>query len=173
MLAPAFFEGGRYTYEDIHYVKEGDEFIPAAKTPFAQDNTFGYSASNLKDWIIEKSEEKVNRKNIASVSVHALRNTSSEEIKSIIEQPEITHIITNATSYPDLQAMAFAILKSKSSFVFRTAASFINAISGIAIKPCLTKDEILKKTVVKWCTCGNWLLRSQNYCSTGVFKRAK
>ena len=146
ILAPAFFEGGRYTYEDIHYVKEGDEFIPAAKTPFAQDNTFGYSASNLKDWIIEKSEEKVNRKNIASVSVQALRNTSSEEIKSIIEQPEITHIIANATSYPDLQAMALAILKSESSFVFRTAASFINAISGIAIKPCLTKDEILKKS---------------------------
>ena len=144
ILAPAFFEGGRYTFDDIHYVKEGNEFVPAAETPFAKDNTFGYTSSNLKDWIVEKSEGKVDKNSISSISVQALRNKSSEEIKSIIEQPETTHIITNATSYPDLQAMALAILKSDSSLVFRTAASFINAISGIAIKPCLTKDQILK-----------------------------
>ncbi|MUH38207.1 hypothetical protein D9O36_20355 [Zobellia amurskyensis] len=144
ILAPAFFEGGRYTYDDVHYVKEGNEFVPAAKTPFAQDNTFGYSTSNLKDWIVEKSEGRVNKSQIASVSVQTLRNTSSEEIKSIIEQPETTHIIANATCYADLQAMALAILKSDGTLVFRTAASFVNAISGIAVKSCLIKDEILK-----------------------------
>ena len=146
ILAPAFFEGGRYTYEDVHYVKEGNEFVPAAKTPFAADNTFGYSASNLKDWIVEKSEGRVNKSQIASVSVQTLRNATSEEIKSIIEQPKTTHIIANATCYADLQALALAILKSKDALVFRTAASFVNAISGIALKPCLTKNEILKNT---------------------------
>ena len=146
ILAPAFFEGGRYTYDDVHYVKEGNEFVPAAKTPFAADNTFGYSASNLKDWIVEKSEGRVNKSQIASVSVQTLRNATSEEIKSIIEQPKTTHIIANATCYADLQALALAILKSKDALVFRTAASFVNAISGIALKPCLTKNEILKDT---------------------------
>ncbi|MBT9187034.1 four-carbon acid sugar kinase family protein [Zobellia russellii] len=146
ILAPAFFEGGRYTYEDVHYVKEGNEFVPAAKTPFAADNTFGYSASNLKDWIVEKSEGRVNKSQIASVSVRTLRNATSEEIKSIIEQPKTTHIIANATCYADLQVLALAILKSKDALVFRTAASFVNAISGIALKPCLTKNEILKNT---------------------------
>ncbi|WP_289060390.1 four-carbon acid sugar kinase family protein [uncultured Zobellia sp.] len=146
ILAPAFFEGGRYTYDDVHYVKEGNEFVPAAKTPFAADNTFGYSASNLKDWIVEKSEGRVNKSQIASVSVQTLRNATSEEIKSIIEQPKTTHIIANATCYADLQVLALAILKSKDALVFRTAASFVNAISGIALKPCLTKNEILKNT---------------------------
>lgn len=146
LLIPAFFEGGRYTYNDIHYLKEGDKFIPAAETPFAKDNTFGYEASNLRDWIIEKSEGKATPDHIASVSVQMLRNQSPEAIKSILEQPETTHIVVNATSYSDIQVLALAVLQNTNSFIFRTAASFINAISGIVLRPCLNKNEILGKT---------------------------
>ena len=32
-IVPCFFEGGRYTINDIHYVKQGEELIPAAETP--------------------------------------------------------------------------------------------------------------------------------------------
>jgi len=48
VLIPAFFEGGRYTYEDVHYVKEIKGFVPAGETSFAKDSTFGYTQSNLK-----------------------------------------------------------------------------------------------------------------------------
>ncbi|CAM4146450.1 four-carbon acid sugar kinase family protein [Zobellia roscoffensis] len=143
LLVPAFFEGGRYTYDDIHYVKEGNDFIPAAETPFAKDNTFGYTSSNLKDWIVEKSEGKIDRNTIDSISVKELRSISSEEIKIRVERPNTTHLVINATSYTDLQVMALAALQCNAPLLFRTAASFVNAISGIDIKPCLTKDEIL------------------------------
>ena len=42
ILCPFFKEGGRYTIQDIHYVKYGEELIPAAQTEFAKDATFSY-----------------------------------------------------------------------------------------------------------------------------------
>lgn len=143
ILAPAFFEGGRYTFNDIHYVKEGNDFVPAGETPFAKDNTFGYKNSNLKDWIIEKYEGKIDAKNITSLSVESLRNDSIENIISTLKNPDYSHIVINATSYNDLQTAALACLKSNEAFLFRTAASFVNAISGIEARDCLTKTEIL------------------------------
>ncbi|PWG05924.1 four-carbon acid sugar kinase family protein [Polaribacter aquimarinus] len=143
ILAPAFFEGGRFTYDDIHYVKEGDDFIPAHKTPFANDNTFGYRNSNLKDWIVEKYEGNLNEDAIESLSLEELRTQSIKEIIKKIASSKKSHIVVNATSYFDLEAVALAILKSKEPFLLRTSASFVNAITGIAAKDCLLKEEIL------------------------------
>ena len=51
VLCPFFPEGGRYTIGDIHYVKQGDELVPAAETEFAKDATFGYTKSDLKEYV--------------------------------------------------------------------------------------------------------------------------
>ena len=143
ILAPAFFEGGRYTFNDIHYVKEGADFIPAGETPFAKDNTFGYKNSHLKDWIIEKYEGKIDSKTIENLSIEALRNNPLDSIISTIKNPDNSHIVVNATSYNDLQTVALACLKSNEPLLFRTAASFVNAISGIKARDCLSKKDIL------------------------------
>lgn len=143
ILIPAFFEGGRYTYDDIHYVKESEVFIPAAETPFAKDNTFGYTSSNLKDWIIEKSQGKIKTKSIQKISIDQLRTKPTEDISTVLEDVNAKHILVNATSYYDLRAIAHATLNAKGHFIFRTAASFVNAISGILPGSCLTKNEIL------------------------------
>ena len=37
ILCPFFKEGGRFTIDDIHYVKDGATLIPAAETEFAKD----------------------------------------------------------------------------------------------------------------------------------------
>ena len=50
LLAPAFFEAGRYTRDDVHYA--GD--TPVGETEFARDATFGYRSSNLRDFLREK-----------------------------------------------------------------------------------------------------------------------
>ncbi len=143
ILAPAFFEGERYTYNDIHFVREGHDFIPAAETPFAKDNTFGYKNSHLKDWIIEKYDHKIDAKKITSLSIEALRTHTTENIIETLNNAKYSHIIANATSYYDLQATALACLKSNKPFLFRTAAGFVNAISGIEAKDCLAKTDIL------------------------------
>jgi len=143
LLAPAFFEGGRYTVDDIHYVQEGNNFVPAAETPFAKDNTFGYTASNLKDWIIEKTSGNVSSDKIDSLSIESLRSSSIAKIKSILKKKETSHLVVNATSPADLEAVALASIDCETPLVFRTAASFVNAISGIAPSPLLGKEKLL------------------------------
>lgn len=143
ILAPAFFEGGRYTYEDIHYVREGSEFIPAAKTPFAKDNTFGYANSHLKKWILEKYEHAVSLETIHSFSLQQLREIPHVQLLKIVSDASKTHCIVNAVCYHDLQVAALVLLQLKTPFILRTAASFVNAIAGIPVKECITKKEIL------------------------------
>ncbi|PKA97763.1 uncharacterized protein YgbK (DUF1537 family) [Flavobacteriaceae bacterium MAR_2009_75] len=145
ILAPAFFEGGRYTYNDIHYVKEDDVFIPAGETPFAEDNTFGYESSNLRDWIVEKYQGEVSPKQIKGISVKNLREESTYSLAKVLAEEKTTHIVVNATSKSDLQIMALTCLQHEGPLIYRTGASFVNALSGIAEKPCLTKEEVLGK----------------------------
>ena len=59
LIIPYFLEGGRLTINDTHYVAEGDDLIPAAETPFAQDAAFGYQSSNLREWVVEKTNGTV------------------------------------------------------------------------------------------------------------------
>ena len=144
VLIPAFFQGGRYTFEDVHYVKDKSQFIPAGETPFAKDSTFGYSTSNLKDYIEEKYEGKVKRNRVLSFSLDTLRNSSVSDIKEELDETLSNKIIVNATSNSDLETFALAALDQKNNLLFRTAASFVNAITGIPSKPLLSKKTIFK-----------------------------
>ena len=49
IICPFFKEGGRFTIDNIHYVKYGDTLVPAAETEFAKDRTFGYAHSSIPD----------------------------------------------------------------------------------------------------------------------------
>lgn len=51
VLFPFFKEGGRFTINNIHYVKYGEELVPAAQTEFAKDQTFGYAHSSIPEYI--------------------------------------------------------------------------------------------------------------------------
>ncbi len=56
ILCPFFKEGGRYTIDNVHYVKYGEELIPANETEFAKDKTFGYSAATMPEYVEEKTK---------------------------------------------------------------------------------------------------------------------
>ena len=145
VLIPAFFQGGRYTFQDVHYVQDKNHFIPAAETPFAKDATFGYTNSNLKKYIEEKHEGSVKCSQVLSFSLDTIRNTTIDSVKKELGNTTSKHIIVNATSNSDLETFALAALDQKNNYLFRTAASFVNAITGIPSKPLLTKQTIFKE----------------------------
>jgi uncharacterized protein YgbK (DUF1537 family) len=147
VLIPAFFEGGRFTHKDMHYVQEGDTFTPAGKTSFAQDRTFGYTASNLKKYIVEKYENKIQERQIQAISLDDLRNAPIEQITAQVEEGTHSHILVNATTHADLEKFALAVLKSEISLTYRTAASFVNAIIGQRPSPLLTKKDLIKENM--------------------------
>ena len=61
IICPFFPEGGRYTMDNIHYVKEQDNLVPAGMTEFARDKTFGYKSSDLTEYVEEKTEGKYHK----------------------------------------------------------------------------------------------------------------
>ncbi|MFC3809521.1 four-carbon acid sugar kinase family protein [Lacihabitans lacunae] len=143
VLAPAFFEGNRFTKDDIHYVKEGEEWIPAAETPYAKDKTFGYTNSNIREWVVEKSKGKISLSEIDSVSISELESFDNDLILNKIEiTPKV--LIVNALSPEHLEGFVKVLGKTKRHIVFRTAASFVPAIGEIAKKPLLEREDFLQ-----------------------------
>jgi len=143
-VVPAFFEGGRYTIDDIHYVKEQEWLIPVAETYFANDKAFGFSHSNLKDWIQEKSKGVLKASDIVTFSLATLREESTEMLAMKLKaMPQFSYCIVNAAAYHDVEKFALACLQSGVQILFRTAASFVKAISGIEDKALLSKYDLV------------------------------
>lgn len=137
LIIPFFEEGGRLTKNDVHYVKEGDSLIPAAETPFAKDTVFGFSNSNLKDWVEEKTQGKIPKDKVQSISPNEVEQTISQ-----LENVDQVGIV-NATSMKDMEILVAALHNCKKKFLFRTAGSFVRALAGLPKKPLLQKEEVL------------------------------
>lgn len=148
VLIPAFFEGGRLTINNIHYVKEEDRLIPAAETPFAKDTAFGYQHSGLIDWVMEKSGGVVKREQIHSFSIAEIRQKDKTTVVSrIINSKPGDVFIVNAASYSDLEIVTEYLLEAEMEgvpMIYRTAASIIPVIAGMVRKPVLESLEISK-----------------------------
>lgn len=143
LIIPAFFEGGRYTINDIHYVKENDQLIPAAQTPFAKDKVFGYTASNLKEWVVEKTKGAVSTTAVKSLSIEIIRNASTEVITQQIEDLNTGEVcVVNAADYNDLKKVALSVLSAKQQIVLRTAASFVAALDAKPAKDLLNAKRL-------------------------------
>lgn len=81
IIITAFFECGRYTFNDIHWVKENDSLTPCSETEFSNDPQFGYKNSNLKKWIEEKTKKKISADDVLSISIKDIREGGPDKIK--------------------------------------------------------------------------------------------
>ncbi|MEX0332460.1 MAG: four-carbon acid sugar kinase family protein [Puniceicoccaceae bacterium] len=140
VIAPAFQNGGRLTLNGVHFVHEGEELVPAGATPFAQDETFGFSSSNLPDWIAEKTGSRVPGETIQLIDIQTIRKGDPVDLSSTAN-----HIILDAAADRDLQGPALAFLKAIAEgrdFLFRTAADFVHVVAGIEPKPLLEAADL-------------------------------
>lgn len=147
LLVPAFFEGGRLTAGDVHWVRDGDRFTPAAETEFARDATFGYRHSNLRDWVAEKTGGRISAGEVASISLDDIRLGGPERVAEILAQASDGQpIVVNAASYQDLDVVALGTLQAEAAgkrFLYRTAAGFVRARAGLPERSLLSREELL------------------------------
>jgi uncharacterized protein YgbK (DUF1537 family) len=126
VIIPFFEEGGRYTIDDFHYVREGQQLIPAARTDFAKDVVFGYGSSNLKHWIEEKTQGKISASSVRSLSLDELRKKGPVHIaKRLVAFGPGGVCIVNAADYRDLEVATLALLMAQQEgqrFLYRTEA---------------------------------------------------
>ncbi len=151
IICPFFKEGGRFTIDNVHYVKTGDELVPAGQTEFAKDKTFGYASSNLCEYIEEKTQGKYKAQDVTIISLDELRNVKIDEVtEKLLKVNNFRKIVVNAIDYCDLKVFAIALykaMKQGKNYMFRVAAAIVKVVGGISDKPLLTrKDMVIKET---------------------------
>ena len=138
VICPYFAEGGRYTIDNVHYVRYGSELIPAAETEFAKDETFCYHESDLKKYIYEKTEGRFKEDEVVDISLEELSDIRINEIVSKLKAVEhFNKIIVNAVNDEQLIVFCIALYRAISqgkNYLFRTAASFVRVLAGMARK---------------------------------------
>ncbi len=152
VLIPAFFEGGRYTFGDVHWVESNGKLIPAGQTEFARDPVFSYQSSNLRYWVEEKTAGAVKASQVTTIPISTIRDGGPAGVLALLDRVHKGGvIIANAASYSDLQVLTSALLSSEKKgkqYIYRTAASFVPIYSGIPLRSVLTRDELLDATAV-------------------------
>ena len=147
ILIPFFPEGGRYTAGDVHYLTlDQKTLIPVGESEFARDWTFSYHASNLKEWVEEKSEGRFPKESVESISLEELSEMKLSEIRDkILSLREFGKMIVNCTSYLDLKVFMTAFmnaLESGKNYIFRCASSSTKVLGGVPDRPLLSKEEL-------------------------------
>ncbi len=136
---PAFLEGGRTTENGIHYLNG----IPVHTTEFGSDKIFGFSTSDLSKWIEEKSLGKIQAKQILHVEINQLDMAfnNEDDFKSLVSflsklENNISVVVdAKLPHHLEILAKAIKIVSKEKRFLFRTAASFINSLSGLPPNP--------------------------------------
>ena len=149
ILCPFFKEGGRFTIENVHYVKYGDELVPANETEFAKDKTFGYTAATMPEYVEEKTKGAYKKEDVTCISLEDIHNM---EIVKIEEQLLAVHdfnkIIVNAVDYVDVKVFCVALYRAMRKgkvYMMRTAAAIVKVMGGVTSQPLLTREQMVVK----------------------------
>ena len=147
ILVPFFSEGGRYTVGNVHYVADGDRLIPAGRTEFARDDTFGYASSDLREWIEEKTAGRIRRDEVCAVGLPELRSGDTDAMAARLQKVSgFGKVIVNALDDSDIEAFSAALLTAYaagSRFILRTAAAVPKVLGGVVDRPLLTRRELV------------------------------
>ena len=151
LIVPAFFEGGRLTIGDSHYVAtpdaSSDTLIPASDTPFAQDQVFGYSTAHLPAWVEEKSGGAFSKEQVVSLSLELIRMGGPQAVAKQLEQVRGgVPVVVNAAGYGDLAVVVLGVLQAEAAgrhFLYRTGASFVRLRGAVKPRLLLSATEML------------------------------
>lgn len=147
IIYPFFREGGRYTLHKVHYVKEGEELVPAGMTEFAKDKSFGYHASDLSEWCEEKTGGRFPSKAVVWISMEDLRMQNIDKITAqLMGVTGFSKVVVDSVDETDVKVFAAAFLRAAKAgkhFLFRSAAAITKVLGGVGNQPLLTKKELI------------------------------
>lgn len=159
-IVPYFGPGGRITKDDTHFVGfpaegGGTDYVPVGETEFAADTTFGFTSSNLCEWVGEKTEGRVAADDVVSLSLDLLRNETAEAVAGVLEAAGIgATVVVNATADDDIAAFSEALdalnvwesqagsARSRTRWIHRTAASFVAIRAALEPRALLNANDL-------------------------------
>ncbi|RPB07171.1 hypothetical protein P167DRAFT_513856 [Morchella conica CCBAS932] len=143
IVAPFFLQGGRYTLEGVHYVAERDVMVPVGETAFARDATFGFAASEVREWVREKAPGRFEAEGmVVSLGVREIREGGVERVVEVLRGvPRGGVVVVDSCAESDMDIVAAGVLHAESQgskLLFRTAAAFVSSRLGIIPQPPLS-----------------------------------
>lgn len=146
LLIPAFIAGGRLTVDNVHYVADAGRVVPAGDTEFARDASFGYRASDLRQWVEEKTAGTVRADQVAAIGLRTIRIGGPEQVaRELLTLKSGAVCVVNAASESDLAVAVLGIFTAERQgrrFLYRTAASFVPLRAGLAPRGLLAADAL-------------------------------
>ncbi len=149
VICPAFFEAGRLTLDDVHWVRQDGLLVPAGETEFASDHSFGYRSSDLKAWVEEKTRGQLAASEVLSVGLTDLREGGPERVAEILARASGGRpVVLNAAAYADLEVFVLGLLAAEEvgkRFLYRTGPSFVRTRGGITAPKILGTADLYRK----------------------------
>lgn len=109
LLVPAFPEAGRITVDGVHYWVVDGEATPVGETPFAQDATFGFRSSALRDWVAEKTAGRVSAESVAGLTIDIVRRGPDAVADFLRALPAGTDVAVDVVDETDMRVVALAL----------------------------------------------------------------
>jgi uncharacterized protein YgbK (DUF1537 family) len=142
-LTPAFFEGGRFTKDSIHYLKVDGVPTPVHETEFAQDSVFGFSHSYLPDYVEEKTQGRIAAGDVERFVLDDIRAASQiPQGSGVKNRLRALHdnqcVVVDAETQADMNQFAadvLAVAGEGKRFLFRSAASLLTALAALPPQP--------------------------------------
>ncbi len=149
IISPFFMEGGRYTIGNVHYVKEGNQLVPAGETEFAKDKTFGYKSSHIGEYVEEKTKGEFKAEDTTYITLEELRNLDIDGItEKLMAVENFNKIVVNAIDYLDIKIFTVAYINASlkgKNLMFRSAAAVPKVLGGVTNANLLTKEQLIEK----------------------------
>lgn len=139
-LVPAFFEGGRFTRDSVHYLIVNGVPTPVHETEFARDSVFGYHHSYLPKYVEEKTKGKISSDAVERFLLADIRAGSLERLMKLSTNQCCA---VDGETQADLNRFAADILTAASQgkrFLFRSAASILTALAALPPQPVAAED---------------------------------
>lgn len=149
IICPCFFEGGRVTMDNIHYLEDKGQLIPVGDTEFAKDKTFGFQNSHLGLYVEEKTKGSYKADDCVYFDEEELTDENIGGLtERLVSVSKGAKVIVNAVNYSQLDAFSQALrisMEKNKRFLIRSAASFVKAFGNISDQPLLTGEQLIQK----------------------------
>ena len=143
LLVPAFPDAGRITVDSVHYWVTDGEATPVGETPFAQDATFGYAASDLREWVEEKTGGRVPASDVASLNIRTIRSGVEAVEEFLRSLPAGTVVPVDVVDESDMRVVALALHRMRDlDVLLRVGPPYVRAHIGQEIAEPVRAEDI-------------------------------
>lgn len=131
LLVPAFPDAGRITVDSVHYWVTDGEATPVGETPFAADATFGYTSSDLREWVAEKTHGRIPASAVAGLDVRTIRRGVDAVVRFLEALTDGTVVAVDVVEESDMRVVALALHRLRDRDVLlRVGPPYVRAHIG-------------------------------------------